>query len=142
MNSMKIKGLLGGLIMLAACFIPIGYVNSDIITIFPVFNNLDLGVGVWLWRDIIAFAITIGILSVLAIAFSVKKWGLGLIVTGVLSIIVSLFMLLTEWIAQLRADKFNDVDFSYGIGWLILVIGIVLVISEGAMIQKETKKTA
>ncbi len=139
MKTIKVKGLIGGLVILAACFIPIGYVNSDSITIFPVFDNMKLGTGIWLWRDIIAFAITTGLLSILAVVFSLKKWGLGLIVTGVVAIFVSLFMLIAEWMAQLKAEKFADVDFSYGIGWLILLIGIGLVIAEGALIQKKNE---
>ena len=130
MKNLRLLGIISGLLLIFSGILPIGKINTDVISIFPVYNNLDLGIGMWMWRDISAFAVSFGLLALLAIVFSLRKWELGNIITGVLLFIVSMFILFALWLAQLKTLKFSDVEFTFGIAWLFIVAGIGLLLFE------------
>ncbi len=136
MNKNQIIGIIGGIILLLSLFTPLAYVNNGFVTVAPVFGNIELGTGVWLWRDVSAFAVTIILLDLLSFYFVLKKNSLGTLIVGTLIFIDFFFVLVAVWMSSLNAEKYADIQFRFSYGWIIALIGGAMIIYSGVKFKK------
>lgn len=132
MSKKQITAFAGDILLLAGALIPIARLNGHSITFLPVWNNLVLDNGLWNWRDISFFAVTMLLLILLTAYFTWKKNYAGLMWTGVLSlfIIVIVFMAILQ--INTKLTGIDEIMFSMSfLGWLILLAGSALVIYSG-----------
>jgi hypothetical protein len=125
-------GILGALFILTGSIIPLANLNNNVITYLPVRDNFVLGNGLWQWRDISFFALTLFIIGILAVIFSIKKIFTGLMITGLVAlfIIFILFAAIFEIKGQLLEVNGTHVYISWG--WIILIMGSLLILAGGA----------
>lgn len=124
----KYLGLLGILLLLVSSILPIALLNKDWITLIPIFDNFDLQGGIWEWRDISAFAATYPIILIIILFFLMKKnLKVALPLIGVLFFIL-FFVLVSLFMTSTKVENFHGVDFSFSFGWIIILIGLILLI--------------
>ncbi|MGE5402057.1 MAG: hypothetical protein ACM3S2_16795 [Ignavibacteriales bacterium] len=132
MNKNQIEGLLGSVILLIGGFVPIAVLQHGIITYFPVWGNLRLENGLWSWRDISFFAVTLGILGVVSFVFALRKKYSGLIFSGILSLFVSIIIFISIFFIKANLNVWaGDDSLRISWGWLFLLAGPLLIILGG-----------
>ena len=120
-------GTIGAILLLAAGFLPLAYINSQSVTLFPFFDNMEIGQSIWVWRDLSAFAVTYALTSILILYFIYKDKLLAIIILVSLNLVCSFVFLAGVWMAQLKTMDFPGTGFSYSWGWLFVVTGLILV---------------
>ena len=131
---MKIKqilGIAGAILLFAGSIIPIATLNNNIITYLPIWNNTILEKGLWNWRDISFFSITLFILILLSVYFSIKKIFTGLTISGLVALFVNVILFFTILETKAKLSGLTSVSFSIKWGWIILLSGTVLLIVSG-----------
>lgn len=133
----KVLGIIGSLLLISSGFFSLASIDSKIITIFPVFDNFEVGESIWFWRDISAFAITFPLIALVSLYFVIKENYVGLFVISGIAFGVMFFILISVWMASEKSASIGGIDFSYDYGWIIILIGIALLIFDGFKIKKE-----
>lgn len=131
---MKIKqllGIAGAILLFAGSIIPIASLNNKIITYLPIWNNTILEKGLWNWRDISFFSVTLFILILLSLYFSIKKIFTALTISGLVALFVNVILFLTILETKAKLSGLTSVSFSIKWGWIILLSGTVLLIVSG-----------
>jgi len=115
-------------VLFASAFVPLAKLGDSLITIFPVYDNLTIWNGLWEWRDISAFAITYPVMLILILVFAIKeKPKVIKPLTGILFVLV-FFILVSVLMTSTKVDGFEDLTFSFGYGWIIILLGFGLLI--------------
>jgi hypothetical protein len=123
MKYKKYLALASLFLLLIGGILPSAKFNSDIISIFPVWNNFQLHHGLWQWSDISFFAVTLLLVILLIIYLLVTKKFKGLIIAGSLSLFVCLIIFVALLILSSKTAGVEDVRFSYSWGLPIVFAG-------------------
>ena len=107
-------------------FLPIGYLNNEIIVLLPLFTD-ELSINeIWKWQNSAASVITYFISLLLLIYFRSRQQNLGIGIGLVINLVSILILFTIVWMIEVRLS--NDYSFSYGYGWLFWFMGLVLFI--------------
>ncbi|MCX6149979.1 MAG: hypothetical protein NTX22_05575 [Ignavibacteriales bacterium] len=136
MKSKQYLGILGLILLLIGGFIPIAKLNEEVISIFPVWNNIELQNGLWQWRDISFFAVTIVLIIFLTIYLLIVKKYLGFIVTGVLSLFIILIIFIALLQVNSKVSGVEGVSFSFSWGLVVAVASGIAFLLAGLTKQK------
>lgn len=132
MKSKQILAILGSLFILLSSIIPLAKLDNRMITYLPVWNNFNIEQGLWQWRDISFFAVTLILASILSMIFSIKKLFTGLLFTGFISLFIIFILFMAIFEIKGRLVETNGVSFSFDWGWVILLAGIVMILLSGS----------
>jgi len=124
----------GLLFLIIGCFLPIAWLNEDVISIFPVWNNIKLHNGLWQWLDISFFAITIALIILINLYLILKNKYKGLIATGILSIFICIIIFAALLQVQSKVTGISGITFSFSLGLIIIPAGGILSIISGSNI--------
>lgn len=105
-------------------FLPIGYLNEEIIVLFPLFTDQLSNSEIWEWQNTAAFVITYFISVVLLIYFRSTQQNLGIGIGYVINIVSILILFTIVWMMEIALS--SEFTFSYGYGWLIWLTGSIL----------------
>lgn len=122
----KYFGLFGSLLILLGGFLPIASINEEMIVILPFFITTGDISGIWSWRDISAFALTYGILSILSPYFVINGKKTGIIITTSLTIICLIFILISLWMAGLKIEQIDALSLNFSLNWIVITLGLIL----------------
>lgn len=115
-------------VLFASALVPLAKLGDSIITIFPVYDNFTILNGLWEWRDISAFAVTYPVMLILILVFAVKeKSNVIKPLTGILFVLV-FFILVSVLMTSTKVDGFEDLSFSFGYGWIVILLGFGILI--------------
>ncbi|HEX2982445.1 MAG TPA: hypothetical protein VHO28_02765 [Ignavibacteriales bacterium] len=128
MISNKTKGIIGALLILTGCFVPLAFLNGEVISAIPLFGAAELGGGAWDWRDISFLAVNLILLPLISIYLSVKEKYFGLLITGSLSLLVVLILFATMLRMESAVYKLGGLTADYSWGWLLLLAGCVFLL--------------
>jgi uncharacterized membrane protein len=110
-------------VLFASAFVPLAKLGDSVITIFPVYDNFTIWNGLWEWRDISAFAVTYPVMLILILVFAVKeKSNVIKPLSGILFVLV-FFILVSVLMTSTKVDGFEDLSFSFGYGWIVILLG-------------------
>lgn len=123
--------LIGVCLLFLACFLPLAKLNDFIISIFPIWNNTTFEAGIWNWRDISFFAVTMAVLVVLSSIFAFRKNYAGILISALLILFIIFIIFITVMQVQTKATVYANVSFHIGWGWLSLIIGVGLLLVTG-----------
>lgn len=137
MKTYQLIGLIGILFLIICGFLPLAYLDDSIISIYPVFNNMDVGNSLWVWKDISAFAVTYGISLLLCVYLLFRKLKPGYLIAASLNLVAILLIYFSVWLTSIRAEDFSTTDFIYGYTILLVIVGYVLLYFGGIKIRKE-----
>lgn len=137
MKTYQLIGFIGILILITGGFLPLAYLNNDVITIFPLYDNFNLVNSLWVWKDISAFAVTFGITLLIGIYLLFKNLKPGYLIAVSLNLVVMLFIYFSVWLTSVNTHDFNNVLFNYSIFGLLLIIGYVSVFYAGSRIERK-----
>ncbi len=137
MKTYQLIGLIGILILIICGFLPLAYLNDEIITITPIFDNYDVGDSLWVWKDISAFAVTYGITLLLCVYLLFKKLKPGYLISASLNLVVLLLIYFSVWLTSINSEDFSDVNFSFSYTILPVILGYALFYFSGIKIKKE-----
>ena len=135
MKSKKYLAVASLFLLLIGGILPSAKFNSDIISIFPVWNNFKLHNGLWQWSDISFFAVTLLLVIFLIIYLLVTKKYKGLIIAGALSLFVCLIVFVALLILRTKVIGVEDVQFSYSWGLPVILAGGIISIFGGVDIK-------
>lgn len=133
---MKYVGILGSLLIFAGGFLPIAFINEEMIVILPFFITPGEIANIWGWRDISAFAMTYGVLSLIFPYFLIKEKSFGIIITSSLTIVCIIFIWISLWMADLKIEQIDSLSLNYGISWLVIIFGLILILFQVIMKRK------
>lgn len=128
MASNKAKGVIGALLILIGCFVPLAFLNGKFISVIPVFGNAELGGGAWTWRDVSFLAVNLIFLPLLSIYLSIKEKYFGLLITGALSLLIVVILFASMLRMESAAYKFGGISVDYSWGWLLLIVGCMFLL--------------
>ncbi|HEX2865932.1 MAG TPA: hypothetical protein VHO03_02765 [Ignavibacteriales bacterium] len=132
MNKLQIEAITGSAVLVIAGFLPIGALKGRIITFFPVWNNFYLDHGLWNWMEIAFLAVSFAILALLSFYFVIRKNYTGLLITGILTLFISLMTFISIFFIKASLNSYVGSDhIKLSWGWLFLVAGSVLLIMAG-----------
>ena len=115
-------------VLFASALVPLAKLGDSIITIFPVYDNFTILNGLWEWRDISAFAVTYPVMLILILVFAVKeKSNVIKPLSGILFVLV-FFILVSVLMTSTKVDGFEDLSFSFGYGWIVILLGFGILI--------------
>lgn len=105
-------------------FLPIGYLNDEMIVLLPLFTDQLSNNEIWEWQNSAAFVITYFISLLLLIYFRSRQQNLGIGIGYVINMVSILILFTIVWMMDVGLS--NDYSFSYGYGWLIWLTGSIL----------------
>lgn len=136
MKTYKLIGIIGILILIIGGFLPLAHLGDDVITIAPVYDNYDVAISLWVWKDISAFAITYGLTLLICFYLLLKNYKPGYLISASLSLIAILFIYFSVWLTSIKVEEFGNVEFKLCYAWIIFIIGYVLMFYGGLKIKK------
>jgi len=131
MSPKQLYGVTGIFLLSIACFLPLAKLNDFIISIIPVWSNYAYEGGIWNWRDISFFAVTLSILILLSLFFAFKKNFNGILITSLLVLFVIFIIFITLLQVESKASVYSNVHFQIGWGWVSLLPGAALLLRAG-----------
>ena len=105
-------------------FLPIGYVNEEMIVLLPLFTDNLSNIEIWEWQNSAAAVLTYFISLLLLIYFRSSQQKLGIGIGFVINLVSMLILFTIVWMMDIRLT--NEYSFSYGYGWLFWFMGLVL----------------
>ncbi|MFA3781997.1 hypothetical protein ABRY23_02890 [Melioribacteraceae bacterium 4301-Me] len=138
MRRHKLTGLCGAFLLLFSTILPLSKMNGTNITILPLFNNFVIN-NVWEWINISAFAITYIISVVVCIWLIIEKKYVGIFISASAIAFVSLIIFMGILISKVNASPDALNNFSISWGWIIILLGILLVYFSGFRMLKQVR---
>lgn len=132
----KYISLTGLIFLLIAGITPLASINSIPVTILPFFGNEVIGGQLWLWRNISAFFLTHHLALIAGLILVIRNNHTGIIITGIIFFINSLFIFIALVMTKTDADIYNDINYNFEWGWIFIVTGIILLFIGGSKIVK------
>ena len=123
MKSKFYLGILSIMLLTTGGLLPIAKLNDKIISIFPVWDNIELYNGLWQWRDISFFSVTLVLLIFFSVYLMITKKYKGFIVSGVLSVFLCLIIFAALLQVQSKVTGIENITFSFSWGLLIVLAG-------------------
>ncbi len=116
-----------GIIFLAGfLFLPIGFLNEEMLVLVPIFINGLPDQNIWEWQNTAAFVFTYFVSIILLIYFRSKGQKLGVSIALVVNLVSILIIFTIIWMMQL---SLSDSDLmEYGYGWIFWSVGYILVL--------------
>lgn len=137
MSIKQITGYAGALLLLCGTMLPVASLNGHMISFIPLREDMTIEGGLWNWRDISFFAVTLLVLTVLSFYFTYRKKYPGLLFTGFLSLFSIIIIFMTILQVKSKYAGFDDIIFSLSsAGWIILIIAIGTLLFAGLYRQK------
>jgi len=140
MKSFQLIGFAGAVILIIAAFVPLAEIGNDIITMFPIYDNAQAGAGIWVWKDISAFAVTYIITLLLSFFFIFKRWKAGALIVTSLNLAAAVFIYVAFWMTSVKAANYANMHFSYSINGLLILVGLTMLYYSGAKTVKKENK--
>ena len=124
-------GFISIVLFLIGGFIPAAKLNEEIISVFPIWNNFELSNGLWQWKDISFFSVTLALIILFSIYFEITKKYKGFIFSGILSIFVCIIIFIALLQVKSKTLGIENISFSLNWGLMIVLIGGITSIITG-----------
>ena len=123
---MRFIFITGIIFLFGFLFLPVGYLNNEILALVPLFTRDLSDKNIWEWQNAAAFVLTYFISVVLLIYFRIKDQKLGISIGAVINLVSLLIILAIIWMMEMTLSGSDTFDYSYG--WVIWFAGFVLVV--------------
>lgn len=123
MKSKYLFGIVSTAFLIIGGILPIAKLNDEVISIFPVWNNFELHNGLWQWKDISFFSVTLIIIILFSFYLIITKKYKGFIVAGALSIFICLIIFVALLQINSKVNGIEGVSFTFSLGLFVTLLG-------------------